>query len=104
MNFKLFCIFSLFIYNIILHSLVENSNIKVPDFRWNKTTCTPGYNYWSNDLNDLIYPDVKISPYMESRVCWIFRNGVRFNQPFFPYELLIFLDIFIFSIGFLFCY
>ena len=60
MKSKLFWIFSLYICNIIVHSLVENSNIKVPDFRWNKTTCTPGYNYWSNDLNDLIYPDVKI--------------------------------------------
>ena len=87
MNFKLFCIYSLFIYNIILHSLVENSNIKVPDFRWMKTTCIAG--------------EVNAFPYMKSKNCWIFQNNIQFSQPYLPYEFIVFLDIFVFSIGLL---
>jgi len=87
MNFKLFCIYSLFIYNIILHSLVENSNIKVPDFRWMKTTCIAG--------------DVNASLYMKSKNCWVFQNNIQFSQPYLPYEFIVFLDIFVFSIGLL---
>jgi hypothetical protein len=87
MNFKLFCIFSLFIYNIILHSLVENSHIKVPDFRWMKTTCITG--------------DAFTSPYMKSKNCWVFQNNIQFSQPYLPYEFIVFLDIFVFFIGLL---
>jgi hypothetical protein len=94
MNFKLFCIYSLFIYNIILHSLVENSNIKIPDFRWIKTTCIAGYNSWS-------YGDVNASTYMKSKKCWVFQNNIQFSQPYLPYEFIVFLDVFVFSIGLL---
>jgi len=102
MNLKLFCIFSLFIFNMIIHGFVEKSNIQVPDFRYTKTTCTPGYNSWSNEVNDLRFLDVNASPYMQSKKCWIFQNNIRFSQPYLPYEFMVFLDIFIFSIGFFF--
>lgn len=99
MNFRLFCIFALFMLNITIHGLVENSHIQVPDFRYTKTTCTAGYNYWSNEVNDLRYVDVTVSPYMESRICWVFNNYVRFSQPYLPYEIIVFLDIFVFVVG-----
>jgi len=102
MNFRLFCILSLFIFNIIIHSFVENSNIKVPDFRYIKTTCMAGYNSWSNEVNDLRYADANASPYMKSKICWVFQNNINFNQPYLPYEFMVFIDILIFSIGFLF--
>ena len=94
MNFRLFCIFSLFIVNIIIHSFVEKSNIKVPDFRYTKTTCIAGYNSWSN-------ADINASPYLESKNCWVFQNNIQFSQPYLPYEFIVFLDIFVFSIGLL---
>ena len=94
MNFRIFCIFSLFLLNIFIHSFVENSNIKVPDFRYIKTTCMAGYNSWSNGVN--------ASPYLQSKNCWIFQNNILFSQPYLPYEFIVFLDIFIFSIGFFF--
>jgi hypothetical protein len=102
MNFRLFCISSLFIFNIIIHSFVENSDIKVPDFRYIKTTCMAGYNSWSNEVNDLRYADANASPYMKSKICWVFQNKIQFSQPYLPYEFMVFIDIFIFSIGFLF--
>lgn len=94
MNFRLFCILTLFIFNIIIHSFVENSNIKIPDFRYIKTTCMAGYNSWSNEVN--------ASPYIQSKNCWVYQNNIQFSQPYLPYEFMVFIDIFIFSIGFLF--
>jgi hypothetical protein len=102
MNFRLFCIFSLFIVNIIIHSFVEKSNNKVPDFRYTKTTCIAGYNSWSNGVNDLQYSDITASPYIKNKNCWVFHNNIQFSQPYLSYEFMIFLDILIFSIGFLF--
>jgi hypothetical protein len=95
MNFRIFCIFSLFLLNIFIHGLVENSNIQVPDFRYTKTTCMAG-------VNDLRYSDINVSPYMQSKYCWIFQNNIQFSQPYLPYKYIVFLDIFIFSIGFFF--
>jgi hypothetical protein len=80
---------------MIIHGLVENSNIEVPDFRYKKTTCIAGYNSWSN-------ADINASPYLESKNCWVFQNNIRFSQPYLPYEFMVFLDIFIFSIEFFF--
>jgi hypothetical protein len=102
MNFRLFSIFSLFIFNMIIHGFVEKSNIQVPDFRYMKTTCTPGYYSWSNEVNDLRFLDINASPYMESKKCWIYQNYIEFSQPYLPYEFMVYLDIFIFSISFLF--
>jgi len=99
MNFKLFCIFALFILNITIHGLVENSHIQIRDFRYTKTTCTPGYKYWSNGVNDLVYSDASASPYIESRECWIWRNNISFSQPYLPYKIIVFLDIFVFVVG-----
>ena len=99
MNFRLFCIFSLFIFNVIIHNLVEKSNVKVPDFRWMKTICTPGYGFWSNDLNNARYYDTRVAPYMQNMICWVYHNEIRFSQPFLPYEILVFLDIFVFVVG-----
>jgi len=98
MNFKLFCIISFFLLNIFIHSLVENPNIKVPDFRWIKTTCNPTYSYWSNELNNVRYHDIKVSPYMENRECWVFMNDIQFSKPYLPYEILVCMDIFVFSV------
>jgi hypothetical protein len=94
MNYRLFCILSIFILNTIIHSIVEKSNIQIPDFRYKKTTCMSEYNSLSNQLN--------ASPYMKNKNCWIFQNNIEFSQPYLSYEFLVFLDIFIFSIGFLF--
>lgn len=102
MNFRLSCILTLFIFNIIIHSFVENSHIKIPDFRYKKTTCMPGYNSWSNGMNDIRYVDVNASPYMQNKNCWVSQNNIKFSQPYLPYEFMVFIDIFIFSIGFLF--
>lgn len=99
MNFRLFCILALFIVNISIHSFVENSHIKIRDFRYIKTICMPGYNYWSNGMNDLRYLDVSASPYIENRVCWVSRNNIRFSQPYLPYEIIVFMDIFVFMVG-----
>lgn len=99
MNFQLFCIFALFMLNITIHSLVENSHIQVPDFRYTKTICIPGYKYWSNGVNDLLYSDPSASPYIESQECWIWRNNTSFSQPYLPYEIIVFLDIFVFMVG-----
>lgn len=99
MKFQLFCIFALFILNITIHSLVENSHVEVPDFRYSKTMCTPGYNYWSNEVNDVHYIDVTVSPYMDSKICWVFRDNIHFRQPYLPYEFMVFLDIFVFMVG-----
>jgi len=79
--------------------LVEKSNPKIPDFRYTKTKCTSGYNYWLNNVNDLRYTYVTMAFHVESRVCWIFHNDVRFSQPYLPYGIMIFLDIFIFIVG-----
>jgi hypothetical protein len=95
MNFRLLGILSLFIFNIIIHSFVENSNIKVPDFRYIKTTCMDGYNSCPN-------ADINASPYLENKDCWVFQNNIQFSQPYLPYEFIVFMDIFVFSIGFLF--
>jgi hypothetical protein len=95
MNFRLFGILSLFIFNIIIHSFVENSNIKVPDFRYIKTTCMAGYNSCPNE-------DINASPYLQNKDCWVFQNNIQFSQPYLPYEFIVFMDIFVFSIGFLF--
>jgi hypothetical protein len=99
MNFRLFCILALFMVNITIHGLVENSHIQIRDFRYTKTTCSPGYNYWSNSVNDLRYADISASPYIESRVCWVWRNNISFSQPYLPYEIIVFLDIFVFMVG-----
>ena len=99
MNFKLFCIFALFILNITIHGLVENSHIQIRDFRYTKTICMPGYNYWSNEVNDLRYADISTSPYIENQGCWVSRNNISFSQPYLPYEIIVFLDIFIFVVG-----
>jgi len=99
MNFRLFCIFALFILNITIHGFVENSHIKIRDFRYTKTICTAGYNYWSNEVNDLRYADISASPYIESQGCWVFRNNISFSQPHLPYEIIVFLDIFVFMVG-----
>jgi len=85
--------------NITIHGLVENSNVQVPDFRWTKTICTPGYGYWSNYVNNVQYADVTVAPYIESRICWVFKNNISFSQPLLPYETLVFLDIFVFMVG-----
>jgi hypothetical protein len=78
--------------NITIHGLVENSHIQVPDFRYTKTTCT-------NGVIDLRYVDATVSPYMESRICWVFNNDILFSQPYLPYEIIVFLDIFVFVVG-----
>lgn len=92
MNFKLFCIFGLFILNITIHSFVENSHIQIPDFRYTKTMCT-------NGVNDLRYTDIIVVPNIDHRICWVSHNDVRFSQPYLPYEIIVFLDIFIFMVG-----
>jgi len=102
MKFEIFCIFSLFLFNITIHGLVENSHIQIPDFRYTKTTCMPGYNYWSNDINNIRYLDIKASPYGENRICWVSRNDICFRQPYLPYKIILFLDIFVFLVGLLF--
>ena len=99
MNFRLFCIFALFMLNITIHGFVENSHIQIRDFRYTKTICMPGYNYWSNGVNYLRYADISASPYIESRECWVSRNNISFRQPYLPYEFIVFLDIFVFMIG-----
>ena len=99
MNFRLFCILALFMMNITIHGLVENSHIQIQDFRYTKTICMPGYNYWSNGVNYLRYLDVNASPYIENRVCWVSRNNISFRQPYLPYEFVVFLDIFVFVVG-----
>jgi len=99
MNFQLFCIFALFMLNITIHSLVENSHVQIRDFRYTKTICIPGYNYWSNGVNYLRYVDFSVSPYIENRVCWVSKNNISFSQPYLPYEIIVFLDIFIFVVG-----
>jgi len=99
MNFRLFCIFALFMLNITIHSIVENSHIQIQDFRYTKTICMPGYNYWSNGVNYLRYLDVNASPYIENRVCWVSRNNISFSQPHLPYEIIVFMDIFVFMVG-----
>jgi hypothetical protein len=102
MNFRLFCILSLFIFNIIIHTCVEKSNTKIPDFRYTKTTCIGGYNSWSNGINDFQYSDINASPYLKNKNCWVYQNYIQFEQPYLSYEFIVFLDIFIFSIGYLF--
>lgn len=99
MNFRLFCIFALFILNITIHGLVENSHIQIRDFRYTKTMCTPGYNYWSNSVNDLRYADMTAYPNRQSRICWVSRNNISFSQPYLPYEIIVFMDIFVFMVG-----
>ena len=98
MSSSLFCILSLFFLNITIHCLVEKSNIKVPDFRWIKTNCNPSYYYWSNELNDVKYHDINVYPYMKNRECWVYHNEIQFNKPYLPYEILVCIDIFVFSI------
>ena len=84
MNFRIFCIFMLFMINITIHSLIEKSNCEVPDFRYIKTICTNGvYDFG----------------HIEKRICWVFHSDVRFSQPYLPYEIMVFLDIFIFIVG-----
>jgi|688.fasta_scaffold709896_3 hypothetical protein len=68
MNIRLYCIFFLFILNIIIHTFVEKSNTKVPDFRYTKTICTPGYKNW---LHQSEKKDIMVVHYFESRTCWI---------------------------------
>ena len=87
MNFRLSCILSLFIFNIIIHSFLENSHIQISDFRYTKTTCMPGYNYWSNNINNIRYLDIKASPYSETRICWVSRDDISFRQPYLPYKM-----------------
>jgi len=102
MNYRLFCIFSLFFCNIVIHSLVEKTNVQVPDFRWTKTVCSPTYGYWMNNVNNARYYDIHASPYEASYRCWVFRDEISFVQPILPYEVLVFLDIFFFVVGLLF--
>jgi hypothetical protein len=92
MNFQLFCIFALFMLNITIHGLVENSRIQIPDFRYTQTICTDG-------VIDLRYVDFTVDPYINNRVCWVFNNNIHFSQPYLPYEIIVFLDIFIFVVG-----
>jgi hypothetical protein len=92
MSFKLFSIFVLFMVNITIHSFVENSHIKIPDFRYTKTMCT-------NELNNLQHVDVILVPNMDHMICWIFQNDVRFSKPYLPYEIIVFFDIFVFMVG-----
>ncbi len=61
--------------------------------------CMPGYNYWSNGVNDLRYADVRAYPDIQSRICWVSRNNISFSQPYLPYEIIVFLDIFVFVVG-----
>lgn len=61
-----------------------------------------GYNSWSNGVNNLLYADLNASPYLQNKDCWVFQNNIQFSQPYLPYEFIVSLDIFIFSIGFLF--
>ncbi len=99
MKFEIFCIFALFLFNITIHGLVENSHIQIPDFRYTKTTCMPSYNYWSNDINNIRYLDINASPYSENRICWVSRNDVCFRQPYLPYKIILLLDISVFVVG-----
>ena len=92
MNFRLFCILSLFIVNITIHTLVEKSHIQVPDFRYTKTTCT-------NGMIDLRYVDSTVDHHVDHRICWVFNNHVNFSQPYLPFEIIIFMDIFVFMVG-----
>ncbi len=92
MNFRLFCILSLFIVNITIHSLVENSHIKIPDFRYTKTMCT-------NGMIDLQYVDSTVDHQVDHRICWVFNNHVNFSQPYLPFEIIVFMDIFVFMVG-----
>ena len=101
-QYKLYGIFILFFFNIIIHSLVEKSDIKIPDFRWTKTICSPTYGYWMNYVNEEKYYDKYISPYTPYRICWVLQNQISFNQPIIPYEIFVYLDIIIFIIGLLF--
>jgi len=92
MNFRLLCILSLFILNITIHSLVENSHIQVPDFRYTKTMCT-------NGIIDLRYIDSTVDHQVDHRICWVFNNHVNFSQPYLPYEIIVLIDIFVFVVG-----
>jgi len=92
MNFRLLYILSLFILNITIHSLVENSHIQVPDFRYTKTMCT-------NGMIDLRYIDSTVDHQVDHRICWVFNNHVNFSQPYLPYEIIVLMDIFVFVVG-----
>jgi hypothetical protein len=81
--------------NITIHGFVENPHVQIPDFRYTKTICT-------NGIVDLRYIDSTVIPHVDHRICWIFNNDVRFSQPYLPYEIIVFLDIFVFVVGLLF--
>lgn len=101
-NFRMFCITLLFFCNIIIHAFVEKTNVKLPDFRWTKTMCIPTYGYWMTEVNNARYYDIFASPYFRDHVCWVYRDQISFVQPILPYEILVFLDIFIFVFGLIF--
>lgn len=78
--------------NITIHGFVENPHVQIPDFRYTKTTCTDG-------VIDLRYVDFTVDPYIDHRICWVFNNEISFSKPYLPYEIIVFLDIFVFVVG-----
>lgn len=95
----MFFIFMLFIFNITIHSLVENSNVKVPDFRWAKTRCIPSYSYWINNFNNAKLYDMSVNPYGSDVECWVLHNDISFVQPFLSNDFLLLADILLFMIS-----
>lgn len=89
----------LFICNITIHSLIEKTDVQVPDFRWTKTRCIPSYGYWINNLNNAKLYDISANPYGSDVECWVLHNDILFVQPFLPNDVLLLADVLLFMIS-----